>query len=215
MTPRNRNIMIGFVLLMLLLTISYVLLDRPLSLFCQNLNPDVMKVFGWITELGISTGYLIGFAVLFVYFKFLRRRPLAANRALFFFTAVALSGIIINLIKPVVGRLRPKMLFQADLYGFEPFRIGYEYNSFPSGHATTVFALAAALALVYPRWRLPLFGFAAVVGVSRIVIGSHYLSDVLAGAYMGIMTVFMLALLCRRRGWMDFPGDPDRRGGPV
>ncbi|MBA4396747.1 MAG: phosphatase PAP2 family protein [Syntrophus sp. (in: bacteria)] len=209
MTPRKRNIVIGSMLLAVLMTVSYAMLDRQLSLFCQNLHPDVMKVFGWITELGISTGYLIGFAVLFVYFKFFRRRELAANRALFVFSAVALSGIIINLIKPLVGRLRPKLLFEANLYGFEPFRIGYEYNSFPSGHATTAFALAAALALFFPRWRLPLFGFAVVVGLSRIVIGSHYLSDVLAGAYVGVMTVFLLMLLCRRRGWMDFPGDSD------
>lgn len=215
MTHRNRNIVIGFALLMVMMAFSYALIDRPVTLFCKDLNPDVIHVFGWITELGISTGYLIGFAVLFVYFKFLRRRPLAANRALFFFTAVALSGIIINLIKPLVGRLRPKLLFEANLYGFEPLRIGYEYNSFPSGHATTVFALAAALALVYPRWQLPLFGFAAVVGFSRIVIGSHYLSDVMAGAYVGIMTVFLLVLLCRRRGWMDFPGDPGKEGAPA
>jgi membrane-associated phospholipid phosphatase len=194
----------------ILLTISYALIDRPLTLFCQDLNPEFVQIFQWITELGISTGYLIGFAVLFVYFKFFRRRPIAANRALFFFTAVALSGVIINLIKPLVGRLRPKLLFEANLYGFDPFRIGYEYNSFPSGHATTVFALAAALTLFFPRWRLSLMGFAAVVGLSRIIVGAHYLSDVMAGAYVGIMTVFLLVLLCRRRGWMDFPGDPNR-----
>jgi undecaprenyl-diphosphatase len=215
MTHRNRNIVIGSALLMILLTISYALLDRPLTLFCQNLNPDVMKVFGWITELGISTGYLIGFAVLFVYFKFFRRRSHAANRALFFFTAVALSGVIINLIKPLVGRLRPKLLFEANLYGFDPFRIGYEYNSFPSGHATTVFALTTAAALFFPRWRLPLVSFAAVVGLSRIVVGAHYLSDVIAGAYVGFMTVFLLVFICRRRGWMNFPEDPDKQGDPV
>jgi membrane-associated phospholipid phosphatase len=56
---------------------------------------------------------------------------------------------------------------------------------------------------------MPLAGFATVVGLSRIIVGAHYLSDVMAGAYVGIMTVFLLVLLCRRRGWMDFPGDPD------
>jgi len=202
MTPRNRNIVIGSALLMVLMTISYGLLDRPLSLFCQDLNPEVIQVFQWITKLGKSTGYLVGFAVLFVFFKFFRRRPIAANRALFLFAAVALSGLTTDLIKPLVGRLRPKLLFEANLYGFDPFRIGYEYNSLPSGHATTVFALAAALMLFSPRWRLPLVGFAAVVGLSRIVVGAHYLSDVMAGAYVGIMTVFLLVLLCRRRGWI-------------
>ncbi|PKN05735.1 MAG: phosphatase PAP2 family protein [Deltaproteobacteria bacterium HGW-Deltaproteobacteria-9] len=200
MTHRNLNIVIVSALLMVLMTISYALIDRPLSLFCQDLNPEVIQVFQWITKLGQSTGYLVGFAVLFVFFKYFRRRPIAAHRALFLFTAVALSGVIINLIKPLVGRMRPKLLFEANLYGFDPFRIGYEYNSFPSGHATTVFALATALALFFPRWRLPLVGFAVVVGVSRIVVGAHYLSDVMAGAYVGLMTVFLLVLLCRRRG---------------
>jgi membrane-associated phospholipid phosphatase len=106
------------------------------------------------------------------------------------------------LIKPLVGRLRPKLLFEANLYGFDPFRIGYEYNSFPSGHATTVFALAAALSFFSPRWRLPLFSFAAVVGLSRIIVGAHYFSDVMAGAYVGVMTVFALVLFCRRSNWI-------------
>jgi membrane-associated phospholipid phosphatase len=215
MTHHNRNVVVGSVLLIVLLTISYSLLDRPVSLFCQNLNPAFIQIFQWITEFGKSTGYLVGFAALFVFFKFFRRRPLAANRASFLFAAVALSGLATDLIKPLVGRLRPKLLFEADLYGFDPFRIGYEYNSFPSGHATTVFALAAALTLFFPRWRLPLAGFAAVVGLSRIVVGAHYLSDVLAGAYVGVMAVFLLVLLCRHRGWMDFPDDPDKQDDPA
>jgi undecaprenyl-diphosphatase len=209
MTPPRRLIVVRSVLLLGLMMISYTLIDRPLSLLCRSLHPDMMQAFQWITELGVSTGYLIGFALLAVFSQFVRRRPVASRRSLFIFASIALSGILINLIKPLVGRLRPKLLFEADLYGFEPFRIGYEYNSFPSGHATTVFALAAALAILIPRWRLPLFGFAAVVGLSRIIVGAHYLSDVMGGAYVGVMTVFLLAALCRRRGWVDFPRASD------
>jgi undecaprenyl-diphosphatase len=201
MTRRNRHITIASTLLMVLMAISYALIDRPLTLFCQDLNPEAVQVFQWITKLGKSTGYLIVFFVLFVFFKCYLRRPIAANRALFLFAAVALSGLATDLIKPLVGRLRPKLLFEADLYGFDPFRIGYEYNSFPSGHATTVFALAAALSFFFPRWRLPLFSFAAVVGLSRIIVGAHYLSDVMAGATVGVMTVFALVLFCRHSSW--------------
>jgi membrane-associated phospholipid phosphatase len=203
MTHCNRNIVIGSTLLMVLMMISYALVDRPLTLVCQDLNPEVVQLFQWITKLGISTGYLVAFFVLFVFFKYCLSRPIAAHRALFLFAAVALSGLTTDLIKPLVGRLRPKLLFEANLYGFDPFRIGYEYNSFPSGHATTVFALAAALSFFSPRWRLPLFSFAAVAGLSRIIVGAHYLSDVMAGAYVGVMTVFALVLLCRRRSWID------------
>lgn len=202
MTHRNRYITIGSALLMVLMVISYALVDRSMTLFCQDLNPEVFQVFQWITKLGKSTGYLVVFFVLFVFFTCCLRRPIAANRALFLFAAVALSGLITDLIKPLVGRLRPKLLLEANLFGFDPFRIGYEYNSFPSGHATTVFALAAALSFFFPRWRLPLFSFAAVVGLSRIIVGAHYLSDVMAGAYVGLMTVFLLVLFYRRRSWI-------------
>ena len=201
MTRRYRHIAIGSTLLMVLMAISYALIDRPLTLFCQDLNPEVVQVFQWITKLGKSTGYLVVFFVLFVFFKYSLRRPIAANRALFLFAAVALSGLTTDLIKPLVGRFRPKLLFEADLYGFDPFRIGYEYNSFPSGHATTVFALAGALTFFFPRWRLPLFSFAAIVGLSRIIVGAHYLSDVVGGATVGVMTVFALVLFCRHSNW--------------
>lgn len=202
MTRRDRNIAIGSAFLVAFMMISYSWIDQPATLFCQGLNPIVIQVFQWITGLGKSTGYLVGLFVLFVFFKYYRHRQVAANRALFLFSAVALSGLTTDLIKPLVGRLRPKLLFEAGLYGFEPFRIGYEYNSFPSGHATTVFALAAALSLFFPRWRVPFFSLAVVVGLSRIIVGAHYPSDVMAGAYVGAMTVVLLVLFSRRRNYL-------------
>lgn len=201
MTRRSRQIAISSVLLMAAIVVSYALIDRPVTLFCQDLNHEIVQVFQWITELGKSTAYLVVFFLLFVFFKYCLKRPVAASRMLFLLAAVALSGLITDIVKPLVGRLRPKLLFEASLYGFEPLRIGYEYNSFPSGHAATVFALAAALSFFFPGWRLPLFGFAAVIGLSRIIVGAHYLSDVMAGAYVGVMSVFALSYFCRRRGW--------------
>jgi len=213
MTREHRHLALSSALLVILMIISYHWIDRPLALFCRDLNSAIIQVFQWITELGKSTGYLVGFPALFVFFKFVRRRQIAANVCLFLFTSIAVSGLLTDAIKPLVGRLRPKMLFEAGLYSFEPFRIGYEYNSFPSGHATTIFALAAALALFFPRWRLPLFTLAAIVGLSRIIVGAHYLSDVLAGAWVGVVTVFLLMMLVRRRGWRVRGINPDRRNG--
>lgn len=201
MTRRNRLMTIGSIAVLALILFSYLFIDQPVAVFCQSLNQSIIDVFQWITELGKSTGYLIGLFMLFVFFRYIGRRPVVANRALFLFLSIALSGIIANMVKPMVGRLRPKMLFESNLYGFDVFHMGWEYNSLPSGHATTVFSLAMALSLFYPRWRLPFFFFAVMVGASRVIIAAHYVSDVLAGAYVGIATVFLLVSLCRRYDW--------------
>ena len=58
--------------------------------------------------------------------------------------------------------------------------------SFPSNHATNAFALAAFFAVYYRRLAIPLFIIAALVGYSRIYVGVHYPTDVLAGACLGV-----------------------------
>ena len=72
--------------------------------------------------------------------------------------------------------------------------------SFPSGHATTAFAAAAALAVMRPSLRWWAFGVAAAVAFSRVYLGVHYASDVLAGAMLGSATGAALALLALRIG---------------
>lgn len=57
--------------------------------------------------------------------------------------------------------------------------------SFPSGHTMTAFAIALAISYYYPGLEGPLYFLAASIAVSRIVLGMHFLSDVLAGAVLG------------------------------
>ena len=57
--------------------------------------------------------------------------------------------------------------------------------SMPSGHASIAFSAATILGYRYPKWRIPLYIGAGLVGFSRIYLGRHYTSDVLAGAAIG------------------------------
>lgn len=57
--------------------------------------------------------------------------------------------------------------------------------SFPSGHTLNAFAVTLVLALEWPHLALPLLAVAAAIGASRVVLGMHYTSDVLAGALIG------------------------------
>jgi membrane-associated phospholipid phosphatase len=59
--------------------------------------------------------------------------------------------------------------------------------SFPSGHTSSAFATATSVSLAYPKWYIiaPMFSWAGAVGYSRMDLGVHYPSDVLAGAVIG------------------------------
>lgn len=72
--------------------------------------------------------------------------------------------------------------------------------SFPSGHATTAFAAAAAVAVLMPRLRWPALALAALVALSRVYLGVHFVLDVLAGAALGLLIGAGIALLARRLG---------------
>jgi lipid A 4'-phosphatase len=177
-----------------LLSIRY--LDRPLAMYLHGIDPDLFAVFTVITDFGLSGGYLVAALLVAAALWIVARRmrdPARAARLravaavpMFLFLSVAMSGLVTDALKIAFGRARPKLLFGSDIYGFTWLNLEPRYWSFPSGHTTTAFAIATALYLLWPRF-LPLYAiFAALIAVSRGVTGEHYLSDAIAGGFVGI-----------------------------
>ena len=194
----------------LAVVLSILFLDRPIARFFHDRDPTLHAVFTFITRFGLSGGYLAISALLFVGLRvaawrvkdsvLARRLSLYAYRALFVFVAVAASGLVTDLIKVICGRARPKLLFRDDFYGFVWGATQADYWSFPSGHATTIAALATALYLLWPRG-LPLYvAVALLVAASRVIIGAHYLSDVIFGAVIGIGVTWVVWIAFMRAG---------------
>ena len=125
---------------------------------------------------------------------------LVAERALYVFAAVALSGLVDQALKHLIGRARPTLLLADGPFHFEPFSVADALASFPSGHTTSAFAAGTALGLVRPAWRGRLVAAALLIGASRVLVGAHYSSDVVGGAALGTAVALALARSFARRG---------------
>jgi undecaprenyl-diphosphatase len=105
-----------------------------------------------------------------------------------------LAGIFsFKVLKRAVGRRRPCSLQPhawANLLPPDQF-------SFPSGHSITAFAVAVSLGTFYPAAFSVLLFCAASVAISRVVLGMHFLSDVLAGSGLGALLGYTAVLLFR------------------
>lgn len=178
--------------------LSYFFVDQPVARYFQDASPRLIRVFSFVTRFGQSGIYLVPLAAI-VGWGLWNHRQLVAARAAFVFVAVALPGLIADIIKPVFGRARPRLLIADRIYGFSWHGADSAHWSFPSGHSVTVAALAAALYVVYPPlW--PVYALAALlVAASRIIVDAHYLSDVIAGLYLGFVITWILAAGAKRK----------------
>ncbi len=178
--------------------------DAETVRWANRLSPDTIWIFEKITHLGAS-GYIFALTVCVTVGAILARgggrgrkfdaaMGVLASRAFYLFAVAAVSGLVSQALKHLFGRARPKLMEIVGPLHFDPFSLNATFASFPSGHAVTAFAMAIAIGSMAPRWRWPLLGVAVLVGVSRVVIGAHYVSDVIAGAGLG----YASAALARR-----------------
>jgi undecaprenyl-diphosphatase len=109
--------------------------------------------------------------------------------------SVVAGALLVNMMKESIDRARPG---EAHPVALEPSVETPGSPSFPSGHTATAFAAAAVVAAFYPRLRWPIYGLAALVGLSRMYLGVHFTLDVIAGAILGLI-VGKAAVWCAHR----------------
>ncbi|MGJ5180420.1 phosphatase PAP2 family protein [Bradyrhizobium oligotrophicum] len=115
-----------------------------------------------------------------------------ATHAQYVFFALVVSLLTAQGLKYIIGRGRPFVGGKADAFNFEPFNGTPAYFSMPSAHAVTAFALAFAVAAVWPRLRVPMYVYALAIAGSRLVLLAHHPSDVVAGAVVGLLGAMLV-----------------------
>jgi len=139
---------------------------------------------GWYPT--IVSACILGFGLLLAN----RRLREAGELALY---ALAASGIIVQVLKHLVGRPRLRLVDQG-ITQWAPLLSGgwHGYDSFPSGHATSSFAVAAVFGRFFPRGRVFFHSAAAFIALSRLSVGAHSLSDVVGGTFLGLAVGFVV-----------------------
>lgn len=111
---------------------------------------------------------------------------------------LGISQVIVQSLKILLSRERPYKIIEK----LNTFGIDLKDYSFPSGHTTASFSIATTLSLNMPKITILIFFLAVIIGISRIYLGVHYPTDVLAGTILGIGTslivhIFLIDLINR------------------
>ncbi len=183
-------------------------LDRSVALWFKAQGDASMDVFRTLSLPGDSVWYLVGGGIGAPLAFLLARRAvgpardsllLLTSRLAFLFLAVASTGLAADLVKILVGRARPRHLFSDELMALAPGALTSSWWSFPSGHATTIGAVAVVLALLLPRLAWVWAALALVVAVGRIGATAHFVSDVIAGLWLGAIGATLVSWALARR----------------
>jgi len=169
-----------------------ILLLTPIVLYSQNADIVILKeinlnrnkqfdgIFRGITNSASPVAY--GTVILLLGIAFYKKDKLIRQRSIYIGASVITAGLITTILKYTIHRPRPFIT-----YPFLEKVTSGDSPSFPSGHTTDAFVIAAALSLAFPKWYIiiPSYIWAFAVAYSRMCLGVHYPSDVIIATIIG------------------------------
>jgi membrane-associated phospholipid phosphatase len=184
--------------------LCYLYVDRPVAFYANAHLVPSRRYFDALTR--ISEYLFVVAAVVFAVFGL---RALVTTRwrrwqAVLLLSAISLTAAetIKDELKIVFGRTWPETwinnnpsLIGNGTYGFNFFHSGAGYAAFPSGHTTAVCAVAAVLWVAYPRLRVLWALAVALVVVGLVGADYHFVSDIIAGGFLGGSTGWLAVVL--------------------
>jgi undecaprenyl-diphosphatase len=155
-------------------TIIGFILDKTIIRLANSLSFQMMNyIFITITTLGETYIFVLIAAVLTIALM-AYRKPVVS-----FVLSIFSALFIIWLLKYIIDRPRPFEI------GLTSAGVAANWSSFPSGHTLVFFTIIPMVAKKFPKLKTIFWMIAILVGLSRIYLGVHYASDVIAGAFIG------------------------------
>lgn len=206
------RVAVGAALGVAALILIMVFVDAAAIRWARQAPPSLITFFQFVTDLGLAGWFLVPLAIALIAIAWIDVPPLSrmsqlvlasvAARVGFLFAAIAVPGLVVTIVKRIIGRARP-VAAHGDVFLYKVFSWRVEYASFPSGHATTAFAVAVAFGVLWPALRPLFWAYAIMIALSRIVVTAHFPSDVVAGAIAGTVGALVVRdwLAARRLGF--------------
>jgi len=193
--------------------VSMFFFDGLATINSKRLPPGLVAFANWFTDFGLSgwflfpSGILLGACALAGSSSRLTKMQhgvlaTIAVRAEFVFIAIAIPGLIVAVLKRAIGRARPLMIdwHIPHTFTYSPFNKWGAFHSMPSGHATTAVCAAIVLGAMWPGARPYLWIYAVAIAMTRVILLSHHVSDVLAGALLGAVCAILILNSFAARG---------------
>lgn len=188
---KNKNTVIAKInLIVLLFCMTFVNAQNNDINILRDLNVDRNKnldpTFKLITNSAVPISVVTPIIIYSV--GLLKKDSAVKKQAIFIGEAFLVNAFITTALKHTIKRDRPFKTYP-DI-DQAASTVGY---SFPSGHTSSAFATATSLSLAYHKWYViaPSFVWASAVGYSRMHLGVHYPSDVVAGAIIGSGSAYL------------------------
>lgn len=203
----------SFFLVLVFCLFSMIFIDRSVLLLVHNQLPVGWYIFfKKVTRFGKGDIWIGGSLVIsiggYILHRYGNKTELkekwlwVSRKASFVLLSLLVSGLLLNVVKTIIGRLRPRFFIAEGLYGFQPFNFDFGMNTFPSGHSQTIWAAMVSLSFLFPRVRVPFLLCAVLVASSRVFVSAHFVSDVLMGSYLGILLTFYIYTWFVRKGYL-------------
>lgn len=163
----------------------------------NHLIPDSVPVLQFISD--TTTFVSIALVLMLLLAAWIKKSKTRRMQFFILVTVLLAAAIVSQGLKGIVSRDRPFTTYP----DIEKLSSGGD-SSFPSGHTLEAFAMAAAIARLFSRKRaiMPVYAWAALVAYSRMALGVHYPSDVLAGILIGTFLGWIVPwIFMKSSGW--------------
>ncbi len=191
-----------------LIAFSYFIIDKPLVFFLfthHSRDWQILYIFADYIPLAIVIFIFLFYLYFSIKLSFFRL-TLNDKRLMITSNAIAISIFLKDSLKVIFGRYWPNTftcnnpsLLDHGVFGFNWFTQGQAYASFPSGHATLIFAFAVSMWSLYPKFRWVWVALPACVVIGQVGMYFHFMSDVIAGGLLGsLVAVLNLKYLAQK-----------------